>query len=204
VKRPMAVFSTIATAVAIAMVLGAPRGVAGPVYEATLLGRNEIPPNNSPGTGLAHLTLVSDVLNVLETFNTLTGPATLANLHCCTSEQTSTGVAVPFPSFPNAVAGTYTSAFDLTNPDVYDPNFLSDHGGTASGAEAALIFGLERRGAYSEIYTMQFPRGEIRGFLVPVQVQIPEPASLVLLGPALLGLGLASRLLSQFGAGREL
>jgi hypothetical protein len=82
------------------------------------------------------------------------------------------------------LAGTYSNVFDLTLASTYTSGFVSANGGTAAGAEAALIKGLFAGQAYTNIHTVNFGGGEIRGLLVG----IPEPTTLALFGAGLLGL----------------
>jgi hypothetical protein len=106
---------------------------------------------------------------------------------------TNAGVAttVPaFPGFPLGVdSGTYSSAvFDLTQPTIYNPAFVTLQGGLTQ-AEAFLVAGIQNGTSYLNIHSVNFQGGEIRGQLEPV----PEPTTLILLGTAMGGLGLAAR-----------
>jgi CHRD domain len=64
-------------------------------------------------------------------------------------------------------SGTYgPMTFDLTQPLIYNPAFVTLQGGLAN-AEAALIAGLESHLTYFNIHTTANMGGEIRGQLVP-------------------------------------
>ena len=152
------------------------------IGSAILNGANETPPTGSPASGFAALTLNGDILSLTLTYSGIVGGApSAAHIHCCTAPGTNTGVTVGFPGFPTTTSGSYTNTFDLTQTTVYTLAFLNSNGGTAAGAEAALLFGLRNGTAYVNIHDATFPGGEIRGFVVP------EPTTVALAG---LGLGL--------------
>jgi hypothetical protein len=168
-------------AVAVAM----PAAASDSVYTATLSGPNEAPPNNSPATGSATVTIDPDLhtMRVQESFSGLTSDTTAAHIHCCTSTP-DTGTAIvatatpTFPYFPlNVTSGSYDTTFNMTNASNYNPAFISAHGGTASSAFDALVAGMGNGTAYSNIHTAVFSTGEIRGFLAPV----PEPQTYAML-----------------------
>jgi hypothetical protein len=164
-------------------------------FVGNLAGANEVPPVPSPGTGFATVVLdpTAQTIQVNVTFNSLTSPDTAAHIHCCAPLGTNAGVATTVPAFPlfplGVTSGTYTSVvFDLTQPTIYNPAFVTLEGGLVP-AEAALIAGIENGQTYLNIHTMINPGGEIRSQLEPV----PEPTTLLLWGSTMAGLGFVAR-----------
>lgn len=156
-------------------------------YTAALSGPNEIPPNASPGTGAATVSIDS-VLNTMTlhiTFAGLLGTTMASHIHCCTATPfTGTaGVATTTPTFagfPTGVtSGTYDAVLDLLLASSYNPSFVTAHGSTPASAEQFLLAGMALGESYLNIHTSAFPGGEIRGFLTAAAV--PEPSSLALL-----------------------
>jgi hypothetical protein len=164
-------------------------------FEAALTGAEEVPPAGSPATGFSSVLFddLLDTLTVDETWTGLTGgDASAAHIHCCVAPGHNIGVAVPFVGFPAVPTGSYFHVFDLMSTATYTSSFLNNFGGgTAAGAEAALLTGLQAGQAYANIHNPTFPGGEIRGFLVAA----PEPAAwaLMLAGFGLAGAAIRSR-----------
>jgi hypothetical protein len=176
-------------------------------FVANLTQANEVPPTGSPATGLATVILdpTAQTIQINATFNGLTSNDVMAHIHCCLASPFLTGVNVgvattvpAFPGFPLGVtSGTYSSdVFDLTQPLIYNTTpvtgFVALQGGIPQ-AEAALIAGIQNGETYFNIHTTMFPGGEERDFLRAFLVPVPEPASLVLLGSALLAFSLTRR-----------
>jgi hypothetical protein len=161
------------------------------VYHADLTGPAEAPPNASPGTGTANVTIddVADTMRVQVSFAGLVGQTTASHIHCCTGTPGigTANVATTLPTFPNfplgVTSGTFDQTFDMTLAGSYNPAFVSGNGGTEASAFQALIAGINAGQAYLNIHSSVNPGGEIRGFLAAV----PEPETYAFLA---LGLGL--------------
>ncbi len=188
---------TLLLIVAIATVVRVQEAGALPMtFVGSLAGANEVPTVDSPGTDSATVVLdpTAQTIQVNATFSGLTSNDVAAHIHCCAPLGTNAGVATTVPAFPGfplgVTSGSYSSAvFDLTQPTIYNPAFVTLEGGTIPQAEAALIAGIEHGMTYLNIHTTNNPGGEIRGQLEPV----PEPTTLVLWGTMMAGLGMIRR-----------
>ena len=159
-------------------------------FSGTLTGTQEVPPNASPGTGLATIAIddVTHTMLVDVSWSGLLSPTTIAHIHCCAAPGATaipaTGVPT-FPGFPAGVtSGSFNASFDLDDPGLINPAFITANGGTTATAFDAFLTGLLAGNAYFNIHTQQFGAGEIRGQLAAV----PEPATWAML---LLGMGMA-------------
>src|ERR1700732_94860 len=168
-------------------------------YDVVLTGPGESPANASPGTGFAVITIDTtlNTLNIVsDTFSGLLGTTTASHIHCCTAVPgaLTAGVATQVPTFTGfplgVTSGSYSMLFDMTQASTWNPAFVTAHGGTPAGAEAALVAGAAAGEAYLNIHSTNFGGGEIRGFLVA----IPEPGTLSFVFVSLAGMFLASKL----------
>jgi len=157
----------------VSLALVAPASATVLHYRTILNGANESPPNASLGTGVAEITIddVANTMRVQATFSGLTGTTTACHIHGPTAVA-GTGTAsvatqTPlFTGFPTGVtSGTYDHTFDLTLTSSYNASFVTANGGTAAGAEAALLAAIAANKSYFNLHSTDKPGGEVRGFL---------------------------------------
>jgi hypothetical protein len=148
-------------------------------YLASLDGAQRVPPTGSLATGFGIVT-VDSATNLLafdlSWSNLATVPLGL-HIHCCAPVGLNGMLAINFQGFPAALSGTFSQTVNLTVAALYNPAFLTTHGGNVAQAEADLLAALAGGNAYLDIQNTTFPTGEIRGQLAAV----PEPATLLLL-----------------------
>lgn len=169
-------------------------------FRSTMSGPSEVPPNNSPGYGVAEIIIddVAHTMTMMIPFNDLLSGTTAAHIHCCVatpldptvnvSPATETPTLAGFPL--GVTTGVYNVTMDLLDPTTYSTAFLTANGGSAATAEATFLAGLFGNTAYLNVHTEMFPGGEIRGYLVNA---IPEPSQWMMLSLGLLATGFAVR-----------
>lgn len=109
---------------------------------AELSGRNDIPPNNTTGSGMAEASYDTEtkVLSWKVTYEGLTGPAMAAHIHGPAPSGGNAGVMIGFQSAASPIEGTAT---------------------LDAAKEQAVLAGH----TYVNIHTQAYPGGEIRGAL---------------------------------------
>lgn len=164
----------LALAAAAVLLAAPPAQAAIIVYSGTF-----VPEGGGGRTGTGTLLLqydnVGHTLAIDATFSGLSGTTNNAHIHCCTATPGAgaAGVALAtggiLPGFPLGVqSGAYLQTIDLTLTTNYSAAFVTASGGTAAGAELALINGLTTQTAYFNIHSTTFGGGEIRTFVTVV------------------------------------
>jgi hypothetical protein len=180
-------------ALAAALISAAPAFGVTVTYTTTLSGIAENPSNGSPGVGVGAVVFdtTAHTMRVQQTFSGLTSGTTASHIHCCIAPPGTTGVATMTPSFSGfplgVTSGAMDQTFDTLAAGTYNLAFITANGGSVAAAEAALFAGLNAGQAYLNIHTVNFPNGEIRGFLTVAAVPEPETYALFLAGLASLG-----------------
>jgi hypothetical protein len=164
------------------------------VFTTFMSGPQENPPNNSPGTGTATLTidLTAHTFQLVVNFQGLLGTVTNAHIHGPVQPPGNAAIMTQTPTltgFPSGVTtGSYNRTFDMTQASTWNPTFMNNNGGTPAGAESAFVNAVTSGGAYLNIHSSMFGGGEIRGFFAP----IPEPGTTSLLAMAGAGAALVA------------
>lgn len=165
------------------------------VYTTSMSGPQESPPNASPATGFAQVTLdlALHTLRIEFNWTGLQGTASIAHIHGATSIPFQ-GTASPatnsagFPGLPATTSGSYDMTFNTLDAATWNSTYVNGPGGgTLSGTELAFKQDLDDGQMYFNLHSTAFPGGEIRGFLVP------EPATVALMTLGGTGLFLAAR-----------
>ncbi len=141
-------------------------------FRAFLDGPSEAPPNASPGTGVADVTmdLNAHTMHIHAMFEGLVGNTTAAHIHAATANPFAgtAGVASQTPTFAGfplgVTSGMFENMYDMTLASSFNAAYITANGGTPASAEQALFNAMSSGRAYFNIHTSVVGSGEIRGF----------------------------------------
>src|SRR5262249_44080244 len=152
-----------------------------------LSGAGENPPTSTPALGTAtyFINTAANEIDFTISFGLdvgsqpLTSSLVAGDIHFCIPGAKRPG-SFPFPNLPvGATSGTSSGVLTAANLTPVDPILTFDEA----------VAALEAGQTYTNLHTMNFPGGEIRG-QNPTGSPVPEPSTLVLVGVG--GLGLLS------------
>jgi hypothetical protein len=136
-------------------------GPASTTYIAVLNGANERPNAvTTPATGTATYTLTGNTLNYTITVTGLTSTTTMSHIHVGSGAQAGP-VILPYTVYAIQNGLVSTGSIDLTNP--VSSNSATG-ANTISGDSLKVL--LNNGNAYTNVHTLNFPAGEIRGQIV--------------------------------------
>jgi hypothetical protein len=136
-------------------------GPASTTYLATLNGANEKPsPVTTPATGTATYTLTGNTLTYTITVTGLTSTTTMSHIHVG-SGAVAGPVIVPYTVYAIQNGLVSTGSIDLSNP--VSSNSATG-ANTISGDSLKVL--LNNGNAYTNVHTLNFPAGEIRGQII--------------------------------------
>ncbi|KAI8466189.1 MAG: hypothetical protein J3K34DRAFT_434564 [Monoraphidium minutum] len=179
-RRGLAAAPLLALALGLLAAAPAP-ALAQVVYTFTLNGSNVEPPNGSPGTGTATVTLdpplatrrrLVDINTMLLQINLsyLDSGMLAAQFHAPTPSPNTGTVGIAWSVPPGYGFGdtsfSLDMTYDMTDASYFNPTFVENNGGIV-GARDALFAAFGAGTAYLSIETFGYPTGEIRGFSVP-------------------------------------
>jgi hypothetical protein len=136
-------------------------GPASTTYIATLNGANEKPNAvTTPATGTATYTLTGNTLTYTITVTGLTSTSTMSHIHLG-SGAVAGPVIVPYTVYAIQNGLVTTGTIDLSNPVSSNSATLAN---TISGDSLKVL--LNNGNAYTNVHTLNFPAGEIRGQII--------------------------------------
>ena len=132
------------------------------LFSANLVGKNEVPPINTAGSGAFRMQIVGSNITFSLSFSDLSSALSVAHLHFAPSSVAG-GVMIFLcggggqPACPAATSGTITGT--ITAANVTGPTTQGINMGDLDSALRAVRAGL----SYANMHTVNFGGGEIRG-----------------------------------------
>jgi hypothetical protein len=136
-------------------------------FQAVLSGGNEVPPRSTGATGVCSFVAAGDRVNFVIETHDLSAPVVGAHIHLGVAGVNGP-VRVGFIS-PNLAGTSIATPFDAPDGILMENTFS---GSDVSGGLTLddILNAMRTGGAYCNIHTSNFPGGEIRGQIAPINL----------------------------------